>query len=97
MIVLAAQCQPRHRPVVVSSLPVTPSNEATSPGWYGRPSRLSKDRFSNITDTNTEPGAGIMDDMLTTEYDGCGRCLVAVRRLSRKTERPQQHYLHRTP
>jgi hypothetical protein len=22
-----------------------------------------------------------MEDMLTTEYDGCGRCLVAVRRL----------------
>jgi hypothetical protein len=28
-----------------------------------------------------------MDDMLTTEYDGCGRCLVAVRRLSRKTDK----------
>ncbi|WP_220449749.1 recombinase family protein [Nonomuraea longispora] len=27
-----------------------------------------------------------MDDMLTTEYDGCGRCLVGVRRLSRKTD-----------
>ena len=27
-----------------------------------------------------------MDDMLTTDYDGCGRCLVAVRRLSRKTD-----------
>jgi len=27
-----------------------------------------------------------MEDMLTTEYDGCGRCLVAVRRLSRKTD-----------
>ena len=23
-----------------------------------------------------------MEDMLTTEYDGCGRCLVAVRRLA---------------
>src|SRR5271169_3913642 len=28
-----------------------------------------------------------MDDVLTTEYDGCGRCLVAVRRLSRKTDK----------
>jgi site-specific DNA recombinase len=28
-----------------------------------------------------------MEDMLTREYDGCGRCLVAVRRLSRKTDR----------
>ena len=28
-----------------------------------------------------------MGDMLTTEYDGCGRCLVAVRRLSRKTDK----------
>jgi len=28
-----------------------------------------------------------MDDMVTTEYDGCGRCLVAVRRLSRKTDK----------
>ena len=28
-----------------------------------------------------------MDDMLTTEYDGCGRCLVGVRRLSRKTDK----------
>jgi len=28
-----------------------------------------------------------MEDMLTTEYDGCGRCLVAVRRLSRKTDK----------
>ena len=27
-----------------------------------------------------------MDDVLTTEYDGCGRCLVAVRRLSRKSD-----------
>ena len=27
-----------------------------------------------------------MEDMLTTEYDGCGRCLVAVRRLSRKSD-----------
>ena len=27
-----------------------------------------------------------MEDVLTTEYDGCGRCLVAVRRLSRKTD-----------
>jgi site-specific DNA recombinase len=27
-----------------------------------------------------------MDDMLTTDYDGCGRCLVGVRRLSRKTD-----------
>jgi hypothetical protein len=33
-----------------------------------------------------ETGAGIMDDMLTTDYDGCGRCLVGVRRLSRKTD-----------
>ena len=28
-----------------------------------------------------------MEDMLTTEYDGCGRCLVGVRRLSRKTDK----------
>ena len=28
-----------------------------------------------------------MEDMLTTEYDGSGRCLVAVRRLSRKTDK----------
>lgn len=28
-----------------------------------------------------------MEDMLTTEHDGCGRCLVAVRRLSRKTDK----------
>jgi DNA invertase Pin-like site-specific DNA recombinase len=28
-----------------------------------------------------------MEDMLTTEYDGCGCCLVAVRRLSRKTDK----------
>jgi DNA invertase Pin-like site-specific DNA recombinase len=28
-----------------------------------------------------------MEDMLTTEYDGCGHCLVAVRRLSRKTDK----------
>ena len=28
-----------------------------------------------------------MEDMLTTDYDGCGRCLVAVRRLSRKTDK----------
>ena len=28
-----------------------------------------------------------MDDMLTTEYDGCGRCLVGVRRLSRKSDK----------
>jgi DNA invertase Pin-like site-specific DNA recombinase len=28
-----------------------------------------------------------MEDMLTTEYDGCGRCLVALRRLSRKTDK----------
>lgn len=27
-----------------------------------------------------------MDDMLTTEYDGCGRCLVATRRLSRMAD-----------
>jgi len=27
-----------------------------------------------------------MEDMLTTEYDGCGCCLVATRRLSRKTD-----------
>jgi hypothetical protein len=31
-------------------------------------------------------GSGIMVDMLTTDYDGCGRCLVRVRRLSRKTD-----------
>jgi site-specific DNA recombinase len=29
----------------------------------------------------------MMEDVLTTEYDGCGRCLVAVRRLSRKTDK----------
>jgi site-specific DNA recombinase len=28
-----------------------------------------------------------MEDMHTTEYDGCGRCLVGVRRLSRKTDK----------
>ena len=28
-----------------------------------------------------------MDDILTTEYDGCGRCLVGVRRLSRKSDK----------
>jgi site-specific DNA recombinase len=28
-----------------------------------------------------------MDDVLTTDYDGCGRCLVGVRRLSRKTDK----------
>jgi len=28
-----------------------------------------------------------MEDVLTTEYDGCGRCLVAVRLLSRKTDK----------
>jgi site-specific DNA recombinase len=28
-----------------------------------------------------------MEDMLTTEYDGCGRCLVGVRRLSKKTDK----------
>ncbi len=28
-----------------------------------------------------------MEDMLTTEYDGCGRCLVGVRRLSRTTDK----------
>ncbi|WP_236047230.1 recombinase family protein [Streptacidiphilus fuscans] len=27
-----------------------------------------------------------MDDMLTTEYDGCGRCCVGVRRLSRRSD-----------
>ena len=27
-----------------------------------------------------------MEDMLTTDYDGCGRCLVGVRRLSRETD-----------
>ena len=27
-----------------------------------------------------------MDDVLTTDYDGCGRCLVATRRLSRKSD-----------
>jgi hypothetical protein len=36
---------------LLKCLPITPSNEATSPGWYNRPSRLSNDRFSNITDT----------------------------------------------
>ena len=28
-----------------------------------------------------------MEDMLTTDYDGCSRCLVGVRRLSRKTDK----------
>ena len=28
-----------------------------------------------------------MEDMLTMEYDGCGRCLVGVRRLSRKSDK----------
>ncbi len=28
-----------------------------------------------------------MEDMLTTDYDGCGRCLAGVRRLSRKTDK----------
>jgi site-specific DNA recombinase len=28
-----------------------------------------------------------MEDVFTTEYDGCGRCLVAVQRLSRKTDK----------
>jgi DNA invertase Pin-like site-specific DNA recombinase len=28
-----------------------------------------------------------MEDMLTTEYDGCGRCLLALRRLSRKSDK----------
>ena len=28
----------------------------------------------------------MMVDMLVSEYDGCGRCLVGVRRLSRKTD-----------
>jgi site-specific DNA recombinase len=28
-----------------------------------------------------------MEDMLTSDYDGCGRCLVGVRRLSRKTDK----------
>ena len=36
---------------LLNSLPTTPSNEATSPGSYRRPSRLSKERFSNITTT----------------------------------------------
>lgn len=30
---------------------------------------------------------GTTNDMLTTEYDGCGNCLVATRRLSRKTDK----------
>jgi hypothetical protein len=29
----------------------TPSKASTSPGWYSRPSRLSNERFSNITTT----------------------------------------------
>jgi DNA invertase Pin-like site-specific DNA recombinase len=29
----------------------------------------------------------MIDNVLTTEYDGCGRCLVVVRRLSRKTDK----------
>jgi site-specific DNA recombinase len=28
-----------------------------------------------------------MDDKATTDYDGCGRCLVGVRRPSRKTDK----------
>ncbi|HEY1703043.1 MAG TPA: recombinase family protein [Trebonia sp.] len=30
---------------------------------------------------------GTTEDMLTSDYDGCGRCLVGVRRLSRKTDK----------
>ena len=33
------------------SQPDTPSNEATSPGSYRRPSRLSNERFSNMITT----------------------------------------------
>src|SRR5215472_13360332 len=33
------------------SFPSTPSNEATSPGWYNRPSKLSNERFSNMRTT----------------------------------------------
>lgn len=36
---------------------------------------------------------GTTEDMLTSDYDGCGMCLVGVRRLSRKTDKtssPQQ-------
>jgi hypothetical protein len=32
-------------------------------------------------------GAGITEDMLTADYDGCGRCLVEVRGLSCKTDK----------
>jgi site-specific DNA recombinase len=28
-----------------------------------------------------------MEDVLTIEYDGCGCCLLAVRRLSRRTDK----------
>jgi site-specific DNA recombinase len=31
-------------------------------------------------------GYTMMDAVLTTEYDGCGMCLVGVVRLSRKTD-----------
>src|SRR5215467_10802018 len=37
--------------VLLRSFPVTPSKEATSPGSYSRPSRLSNERFSNIKTT----------------------------------------------
>jgi DNA invertase Pin-like site-specific DNA recombinase len=32
-------------------------------------------------------GSGIMEDMLTSKYDGCGRCWLGERRLSRKTDK----------
>jgi hypothetical protein len=46
------------------------------PRWAGR----SRPDASVI---RAGDGAGIMEDMLTTGYDGCGRCLVGIRRLSR--------------
>ncbi len=36
---------------LLRSFPATPSNDGTSPCSYRRPSRLSKDRFSNMITT----------------------------------------------
>ena len=36
---------------LLRSRPVTPSKNGTSPGSYRRPSRLSKERFSNMITT----------------------------------------------
>jgi hypothetical protein len=47
----SAPCSAHDGIGLLRSLPSTPSKEATSPGSYRRPSRLSNDRFSNITTT----------------------------------------------